>query len=270
MARWTRERKLSSWRRISISAWDKPRDPSVYGWLELPVQRALAYLERLSRDSGTHVTLTHLVGKALALAIRERPEVNAVIRRGRQVYVRESIDVFFQVAFDQGNLSGAKVSDADRKSLPEIARELAERASAIRNKQAHELARSDRTLDRMPALLRRGVMRAIETAVYDWGLDLSRFGVPADGFGSAMVTNVGMFGLPHGLAPLVPFSRVPILLTVGALRDAPVVEGGQVVVRPVLPVGVTLDHRILDGFQAGKLAQRFSAVVTDPERELAR
>jgi pyruvate/2-oxoglutarate dehydrogenase complex dihydrolipoamide acyltransferase (E2) component len=267
--RWKRVAELSSWRQISLGAWDRPRDPTVYGWLDLDVSRALAHLEELSRSSGVKVTMTHLVGKAVALAIARCPEVNAIVRRGRQVMLRESIDVFFQVAYDGGgNLSGAKVREADRKSLQEIAGELAGRAAAIRGGGDHALRRSDASLSRVPALLRRHALRAVETAVYDWGLDLTRFGIPADAFGSAMVTNVGMFGLPHGLAPLVPFSRVPIVLTIGAVHDAPVADGARVVVRPVLSVGVTLDHRLLDGFQAGQLAQRFREVILDPAAAL--
>ena len=67
-------------------------------------------------------------------------------------------------------------------------------------------------MTRLPAALRRVVMRGVETLIYDAGWDLSRFGVPRDAFGSAMVTNVGIFGLPHAFAPLVPFSRVPIVV----------------------------------------------------------
>ena len=40
--------------------------------------------------------------------------------------------------------------------------------------------------------------------------------------------------------------------------------GERVEVRPVLPIGATLDHRLLDGFQIGKLAARFRAVLEDP------
>lgn len=43
------------------------------------MSRALVYLEELSKDRAVKVTLTHLVGKALADAIARRPEVNAVI-----------------------------------------------------------------------------------------------------------------------------------------------------------------------------------------------
>jgi hypothetical protein len=97
---------------------------------------------------------------------------------------------------------------------------------------------------------------------------LRRLGVPRDAFGSAMVTNVGVFGLPHAFAPLVPFSRVPIVLTLGAVRNAAVVEDTEIVVRPVAPIGVTLDHRVLDGAQAGRVARRFEAVLRDPTAAL--
>ena len=85
-----------------------------------------------------------------------------------------------------------------------------------------------------------------------------------------MVTNVGVFGLPHAFAPLVPFSRVPIVVTIGSVRDAPVADGGAIVVRPQVSIGVTLDHRVLDGYQAGKLARRFAEIVMDPVTALCR
>jgi pyruvate/2-oxoglutarate dehydrogenase complex dihydrolipoamide acyltransferase (E2) component len=260
---------LSSWRRISLSAWDRPSDPTVYGWLEIELSNAKAYLRALNESQPTKVTMTHLVGKALADAIAARPEVNVVVRRGRQIYQRQSVDVFFQVAYEGGeNLSGAKVSAADRKSMVEIADELEARVRAIREHASHALSRPDAFTGGVPALVRKPLLRAIEYAVYDLGLNLSAFGIPQDAFGSAMVTNVGMFGLPHGFAPLVPFSRAPIVITVGAMRPAPVVVDGEVAVREVLTLGVTLDHRVIDGYQAGKLAERFHAILTNPQREL--
>jgi pyruvate/2-oxoglutarate dehydrogenase complex dihydrolipoamide acyltransferase (E2) component len=84
-----------------------------------------------------------------------------------------------------------------------------------------------------------------------------------------MITNIGVFGLPRAFAPLVPFTRVPIVITVGAIHDAPIAEAGQVVVRPIVTLGVTLDHRLLDGYQAGKLAQRFQAVLNDPQSAIS-
>src|SRR3712207_5589497 len=102
MARFRRLRRLSSWRRISLHAWPDPSDPTIYGVIEIDAQNALDYCKQQSQLSSTKVTLTHLVGKAVAEAIALRPDVNAIIRRGCTVYERDSIDVFFQVALDEG------------------------------------------------------------------------------------------------------------------------------------------------------------------------
>jgi pyruvate dehydrogenase E2 component (dihydrolipoamide acetyltransferase) len=248
-----------------LHTWQPPHDPTVYGTLEVDAQNALDFLAERSEQSGLKITITHLVGKAVAEAIAARPDVNAVVRRGRHIYQRESVDIFFQVAFDGGeDLSGAKISNVDRKSVEEIARELAERAARVRAHADRELTPQRELLSRIPAFLRGPAMHAAEFLSYDLGLNLSRLGLPFDAFGSAMVTNVGMFGLPSGFAPLVPFSRAPIVITVGTIEPRPRAVEGEVKVRPVLPIGATLDHRLLDGFQVGQLTRRFREVLEDP------
>jgi pyruvate/2-oxoglutarate dehydrogenase complex dihydrolipoamide acyltransferase (E2) component len=259
----------SSWRRIALGTWSAPDDPTVYGLLEVDVTRALAFVARCRAETGVHVTLTHLVGRAVALAIRERPETNAVVRVGKRVYLRDTVDVFFQVAFEGGeNLSGAKIRQADEKGVVQIAQELSDRAARIRAHQDRDLGRTHAMLRSMPGVVRRPVTRAAAFLTYDVGLDLRRWGLPFDAFGSAMVTNVGMFDLPVGLAPLVPFSHCPMLLTVGAIQDRPAAVDGRVEVRPMVTIGATFDHRLLDGYQAGRLARRFVQALEDPERHL--
>jgi pyruvate dehydrogenase E2 component (dihydrolipoamide acetyltransferase) len=44
-----------------------------------------------------------------------------------------------------------------------------------------------------------------------------------------MVANIGSIGLDETYPPLVPLSRVPLVVAMGAVRDEPVVEGGEVV-----------------------------------------
>jgi pyruvate dehydrogenase E2 component (dihydrolipoamide acetyltransferase) len=109
-------------------------------------------------------------------------------------------------------------------------------------------------------------MRAISYLIYDLDLDLSRLGIVKDEFGSAMVTNVGTFGLAQALAPLVPFSRTPLIVLVGEVTERPVAEGGRVVVRPMVNLGVTFDHRFMDGFHGGAMLQLFRAYLEDPAR----
>ena len=236
--------------------------------LEIDATEALAVVKALRASSGVKVTVTHLVGHAIARAIRERPDVNAIVRFG-ELWQRDTIDVFFQVAFEGGeNLAGHKVAGADAKSVVEIARELSAGAGSVRKGHA-ENVKTTKKFSRMPSSLLGLMMKASAYVTYDLGLDLSRFGVPSDGFGSVMVTNVGSFGLSMGLPPLVPFSRCPILVLVGEVHDKAVVDGGAVVVRPVLPIGVTFDHRILDGYQAGVMAKAFRRIMERPRESLA-
>jgi pyruvate dehydrogenase E2 component (dihydrolipoamide acetyltransferase) len=270
---------LPTWRRIALGAWDSPRDPTAYGMLDLDVEPALAYAAALREASGEKITLTHLIGKAVAIAIAEHPEVNAFASRGR-LMLRETVDVFFQVAFfddapkdsttkkKDANLAGAKVRAADTKSVIEIARELRERAEKIRAKADAETARGSATLSKLPKSLVGFATRAGAMLSYDLGLNLSRFGIPYDAFGSCMVTNVGVFGIPVAWAPLVELSRVPIVLTLGAVRDAVRAHQGAPAVRKSATIGAAFDHRVMDGYHAGKLAGRFIELMSDPAAHL--
>ena len=256
--------QLSSWRRIALHAWPAPRDPTVYSALEIDVSEAVELIERLRAESGLRVTFTHLVTKAIAEALRRHPDANGIIRH-RWVYHRETVDVFVQVVSDEGqDLGGVKISRADEKSILDIARELAERSARVRAHRDPELETTKRLFDRIPHRIMGVLMKLTSFATHGLGLDLSRFGVSPDPFGSVMVSNIGTFGIDWALAPMVPFSRCPIVLLVGTVQQKPRVVDGRVVPRPVLVVGVTFDHRLFDGALAGRMAKVFCDVVAHP------
>jgi pyruvate dehydrogenase E2 component (dihydrolipoamide acetyltransferase) len=270
---------LPTWRRIALGAWDSPRDPTAYGLLDVDVEPALAYAAALRDASGEKITLTHLVGKAVAMAIAEHPEVNGFASRGR-LMLRETVDIFYQVAFfdeapsngakkkKDANLAGAKVKAADTKSVVEISRELRERAEKIRARADAETARGSAALSKLPKSLVGFATRTGAMLSYDFGLNLSRFGIPYDAFGSCMVTNVGVFGIPVAWAPLVELSRVPIVLTLGAVREVVRAHQGAPAVRKSATIGVAFDHRVMDGYHAGKMASRFIELISDPAAHL--
>ncbi len=267
-----RVRQVSTFRRLAVAAWGPPRDPTIHGSLEIDAGPALAYLDALHRRTGQRATLTHLVGRALAVALAERPELNVLIRWQR-FYQREDVDIFFQVALQADNhdagavdLSGVVVRRADTKSVADIAREFGERVAAVRDDRDPELAGVRRALGSVPPLLLRPLHRLLDVLQYSFNLRLP--GLPRDSFGSAAVTNVGMFGARWAYAPLFPPSHAPIVLLVGAVVNRPwVVEGEngpQVAVRPVLPLHATFDHRVLDGVQASRLGARVESLLAAP------
>ena len=263
-----RKRKMSAFRKIAIGTWQTVGDPSVYGTIELRMDRALAYLAAFNAKTGKRATITHLVGKAAAAALRATPEANAILRFDR-LYLRESVGVFFQVALtDQGpdaiDLSGLVVHDVDQKSLAELCDEFREQIELVRVRKDRAFERTRQTMKHVPAFLLRLSLRLISFFAYTLNLNPRFFGLPRDAFGSIMITNVGSLGLDIAYPPLVPYSRVPILLAIGAVRDAPVAEGDRVVVGKMMNVSVTFDHRFIDGVHAANMAKLLRAWIEKP------
>lgn len=255
----------SMWRRMSLATWGESNDPQAYARAEIDMSKAMVYAKELSEREGVKVTPVHLVVRAIALALRAQPTVNALVRLGRS-YQRRDVDVFCQIAIpgEKPDLSGAVIRQADTKPAQVIARELAEKAAAARAGTDHETAQARRRLDVMPGFLFRFVLWLIGLLQYTFNLDLSRLGIPRDAFGSALVTSIGPLGLSEALAPLVPMTRTPIVLSVGKIEDRAVVRDGEIVIRPIAILGATFDHRILDGYQGGKLAKTALAYLDDP------
>ena len=76
------------------------------------------------------------------------------------------------------------------------------------------------------------------------------------------ISNMGMYGVDI----LIPILNPPeaALLGLGAIREKPVAEGGQVLIRPRLPLTLTLDHRVLDGAAASPFLNRIKDLVENP------
>jgi pyruvate dehydrogenase E2 component (dihydrolipoamide acetyltransferase) len=239
--------------------------------MDLVVDKALPYLDELGRVSGTKVRVTHLVTKGLALGIRRIPQANGIVTR-RRLVLRKDVDIFVQVATEGGrDLSGTKLARVDEMPLSEIARELATRAARVRRHDDPGVERTKGLVQRLPLALLGLTTRAMEYLLYDLQLDLSRFGIESDQFGSAMVSNIGNFegfGMTFALAPLVPMSRCPIVVLIGEVQKKPVVEGDRIVSRSVVTLGCTFDHRMIDGAQGTAIAAVIRRVVEDPEKEL--
>jgi pyruvate dehydrogenase E2 component (dihydrolipoamide acetyltransferase) len=90
---------------------------------------------------------------------------------------------------------------------------------------------------------------------------------PADLTGGTFsITNVGVFGVDTG-TPILPPGEAAILVF-GAIREAPWVHKGKVKVRSVTTLGVSFDHRIIDGELGSTFLRDVGAFLSDPEATL--
>jgi pyruvate/2-oxoglutarate dehydrogenase complex dihydrolipoamide acyltransferase (E2) component len=261
----------SAYRRIAAVAWDPPRDPHVYGSMQIRAEKLEAWIAKKRQETGERITVNHAVVRALAMIMARHRELNSLVRLS-SLQQRRDIDIFVQVVVEdetsigKADLSGVKIKQADRLDVAGIAKTVRERAAKIRAKQDEDFERTKGMTAWMPGWLLRMSLRFIDFVGYTLNLDTKMLGAPPDPFGSAMVTNVGVFGLTVGYAPFFPFARCPIIITLGALEEAPVVEDGRVVVGRVLHINGTFDHRIVDGYHAGVIARECRALLEDPDR----
>jgi pyruvate dehydrogenase E2 component (dihydrolipoamide acetyltransferase) len=260
----------SSWRKIAIGTWRSAKDPSVYGVLELRCEKAMAYIDRVSKESGERVTITNFVGKAVAEAFRRHPEINSVLRFGK-IYRRRHVTLFFQVATDQTgqDLSGIIVRQAEKKSLAQMTAEMNKRIASVRDYSDQSYSQMKSLMSLIPGWLTGWVLDVAGFIQYTLNMWSPLLGTPKDPMGSVMITNIGSLGLDLGFAPLVAYSRVPLLVTVGAIKEKPVVDDGKLTVGVTVPLCVTFDHRLIDGVHASKLSRAMIKIFADPEGELS-
>ncbi len=243
--------------------WAAPNDPQVYGAMEVDAENAQRFIAA-AETRGQRVTPTHLVGRAVSRALLEVPDLNVRIV-GTRAIPRRSIDIFFITAVEAGHdLSGVKVKEVDRRSALEVARELDTRARSLKAGRDVEFTRSKWLMDRLPRTVLRGALKASAFLTERLQLEVPALALHKSPFGSAMITSVGMFGLPQGFAPLAWMYDVPLLVLVGEIVERPVVIDHRVVARPVIPLTATLDHRYVDGFHISRAMKAVRSYLEDP------
>ena len=83
-----------------------------------------------------------------------------------------------------------------------------------------------------------------------------------------MITNVGSLGLGLSFVPLFPYSRVPVLFALSTIEDKAVVRDGKIVIAPILRIGITVDHRVIDGVHGGIMAKTLRDFFANPKNSL--
>lgn len=208
--------------------------PHATGWVTIDVTETVSLLERLKgtrnfRD--VEVSPILVVARALCLALPRTPELNASWDEENQEIVhRNYVNLGIAVGSPQGPIV-PNIKDANLLGLPELAGALG------------ELSRTAQTGGTRPA-------------------DLSG--------GSFTIADLDALGLDAATAILSPGESG--LLTFGAIRRKPwvVTRNGRktVAARDIMTLGLSSDHRVIDGEQASKLLTDVASILEDPEAAL--
>jgi pyruvate dehydrogenase E2 component (dihydrolipoamide acetyltransferase) len=80
--------------------------------------------------------------------------------------------------------------------------------------------------------------------------------------GTFTISNLGMYGVEQFVAVLNPPQAA--ILAVGAVEDRPVARDGELVVRPMMTMTLTSDHRALDGATASDFLRTVKSFLEEP------
>ncbi len=101
----------------------KQQAPHFYITMEVNMEEALALRQQLNAllPEGESISITDMIIKAAAVALREFPGVNASFA-GNEIHVHHHVNIGIAVARESG-LVTTVLKDCDKKTLPHIARE---------------------------------------------------------------------------------------------------------------------------------------------------
>jgi pyruvate/2-oxoglutarate dehydrogenase complex dihydrolipoamide acyltransferase (E2) component len=178
---------------------------------------------------GIRISYTDIYVKAIAKALKQVPMVNSSIIDG-EIILWEDINIGVAVALQGmdvlgGGLIVPVVRNADKKSLSEISMEL---------KNTVQKARDGKL---MPD-------------------DVSG--------GTFTLTSMGGLGGGWGFGTPIINQPQSAILGTGAIMDRPVVKNGEIVIRPMMPVSFTFDHRLIDGVPAGMFMGVLGQILMNP------
>ncbi|WP_415375737.1 dihydrolipoamide acetyltransferase family protein [Patiriisocius sp. Uisw_017] len=176
----------------------------------------LAFLEK----HGEKLTFTPIFIEAVANAIKEFPMINSSLD-GKNIIVKEDINIGMATALPSGNLIVPVVKNADKKDLKGL-------AAAI-----NELVGKSRA----------GKLK---------GDDMKG--------GTFTISNVGTFGSLMG-TPIINQPEAAILATGIIKKRAEVIEkpeGDVIEIRSMMYLSLSFDHRIVDGYLAGSFLKRIA------------
>jgi pyruvate dehydrogenase E2 component (dihydrolipoamide acetyltransferase) len=190
----------------------------------------LKHRQRVEAQGGS-LSLTVFAIKAAAAALKKFPRFNSSLdMESEEIIIKHYCNIGFAVDTERGLLV-AVIRDADRKSIFDLGLELKALVEKTRQGKA---SREDMT------------------------------------GGTFTITNVGPMG-GTGISPIINHPEVAILGLARA-RLQPIVSGDaedyEIIPRLMLPIGITFDHRVLDGAEAARFLNMIIEGLENPENLL--
>ena len=242
---------------MAAAIFQRPVDGKLSGFHDLDLTKVNKALAEWNTN-GHKVTILHFLMSVMSRTLAyHAPELNCYAQWGN-VKKRPDVTISTAVMINDKDLTTLKIRAADTKTVLELSKETIDYIHKRRSGQDDASLAKRNTLSKLPWPVRNWVFKALRWFVYEAGGKIPGTGFSTDMFGSLLITNIGSIGLHYGIPALMPASNLSFVIAMGRTFDKAMVIDGEVVVRNVLPISATFDHRVVDGLHVGRM---LSAIV---------
>lgn len=254
----------SDWRKVASTIYKKPVDSKIFGAVELDVTQLEEYISS-KRKEGLKITLTHFFVLTMARAVmKEVPEFNVYVRRGR-IVARPTIDAMVTVLQADGSMSSIKVPNANTFNYASLSEFLNNEIVKTRNGNENGVGQNKNLIARLPWPVNHWFYAFYKKIVIDWGFSIPALGLNPNSFGSFAITSIGSLGLDMGFPALLPSSNVSFVFVMGGIKKKPVVVNDEIVIRRIMNASIVFDHRLADASHGARLFKFVKYQVKHPE-----
>jgi len=231
----------------------------VCGLIEIDITDALAEIAAIKKIENYNVSMTSWIAKCVAQVVIENKQLNTY-RKRRKLIVFDTVDI--SVIVERTSKSGKKIPynhvlrSVENKSVREITDEI----RAVQNDEEGDVdkehTRGQSAYMTFYPLLPRFVRRFVIRQMICHPFRLKKL------IGTVGITSLGMFMKGQG-GWAVPFADKTLNIAIGGIKDHAVILNGSLAERKLLCVTFLIDHDIVDGGPATRLASRLSELLGD-------
>ncbi|MBQ7036677.1 MAG: 2-oxo acid dehydrogenase subunit E2 [Clostridia bacterium] len=228
-----------------------------------------AFLEKKNAESPQYkYTIFHVVTAALAKTIYHRPKLNRFIA-GRRLYERNEILLAFtakRVFSDDGDEALLLINCDENTTVDSLHDTICHRVS--KNRKEGEVDGATKIMNilaKMPRIILRGIVGIMNFMEYHGCLPaFLRYVDPYHS--TVFISNLGSIKLNAAYHHLANWGTNSLFVVIGEKHlEAVANPDGTIETKEVLPLGITLDERIADGYYYTKSIKLLKHLLTHPE-----
>ena len=243
-------------------------DSDVYINTKVDVTNLMKYYEKLRKNEKTsHITYFHLFCMAAGKLFYNKERLNNFIIN-KNMYKRNCVSIGFvaKKEFKESSeelWSQIKIEKDD--NIFTLSDKISRQVKNVRNEKENSVDKLIDNVGKMPKFFRWLIFKGL---IFADNHDL----LPSDltnnsiYHSSLLMSNIGSIGCDGAIYHhLTDFGTNGILMTIGKIKDEPVVIDGKIEIRKMVEFGFNLDERIADGFYFIRCLDLLNYILNNPK-----